>query len=137
MAAIHGQYREAGRVHIDEDTCTQCGQCATICPTEVLRLEDGQVRIRADSPLGCIACGHCMTVCPEGSIAVSGRGISPEDLLPLPPVEERATSISSAHWRRCMWAADGRAKTFSSTGRRPSWSFTIRPTPIPPMRRSP
>jgi len=32
-----------------------------------------------------------MVVCPGGSIAVTGRGMSPEDLLPLPPVEERAS----------------------------------------------
>jgi ferredoxin len=90
MAVIHSQYREAGRVRIDEESCAQCGQCAKICPTEVLALDNGQVRVH-DSPLGCIACGHCMMVCPEGSIVVTGRGISPEDLLPLPPPQERAT----------------------------------------------
>jgi NAD-dependent dihydropyrimidine dehydrogenase PreA subunit/nitroreductase len=96
MAVIHSQYREAGRVHIDENTCTQCGQCAKTCPTEVLRMEDDRVRIHADSPLGCIACGHCMMVCPEGSIAVTGRGISPEDLLPLPSPAARATGDALA-----------------------------------------
>ena len=95
MAVVHSQYREAGRIHIDEQACTQCGQCATTCPTEVLALEDGRVLVR-DSPLGCIACGHCMMVCPAGSITVTGRDISPEDLLPLPPVEERATGEALA-----------------------------------------
>jgi len=89
MAVVHSQYREAGSVRIDEATCTQCGQCARICPTEILKLEDGRVHV-GDSLLGCIACGHCMMVCPGGSIAVTGRGISPEDLLPLPLVEARA-----------------------------------------------
>ena len=37
-------------------------------------LENGRMRIRDDSPFGCIACGHCMMVCPEGSITVTGRG---------------------------------------------------------------
>jgi ferredoxin len=96
MAVIHSQYREAGRISINEDTCTQCGQCAGICPTEVLRMVDGRVRIHDEASFGCIACGHCMMVCPEGSIAVTGRGISPEDLLPLPPVEERATADALA-----------------------------------------
>lgn len=96
MAVIHSRYREAGKVYIDEGTCTQCSQCARICPTEVLRMEGGRVRIRTDSPLGCIACGHCMMVCPEESIAVTGRGVSPADLLPLPPSEERATGDALA-----------------------------------------
>ena len=95
MAVVHSQYREAGRIRIDEQACTQCGQCAKICPTEVLALQDGRVLVR-DSPLGCIACGHCMMVCPEGSIAVTGRGISPEDLLPLPPLEERGNEDALA-----------------------------------------
>ncbi len=32
-----------------------------------------------------------MMVCPEGAIKVTGRGLSPDDLLPLPPAGERAT----------------------------------------------
>jgi nitroreductase len=39
---------------------------------------------------GCIACGHCMMVCPTDSVRVTGRGISPSDLVPLAPLEERA-----------------------------------------------
>jgi nitroreductase len=37
-----------------------------------------------------------MMACPEGAIAVEGRGISPDDLLPLPSVEERATADALA-----------------------------------------
>ena len=32
MAIMHGLYREAGVVTIDEDSCRCCGQCAEICP---------------------------------------------------------------------------------------------------------
>ena len=39
---------------------------------------------------GCMACGHCMMVCPTDSVRVSGRGISPSDLVSLAPMEERA-----------------------------------------------
>ena len=96
MAVMHSLYREAGTIKIDETACKQCGQCAGICPAEVLSLEDGRVRVRDDSPFGCIGCGHCMMVCPQGSIAVRGRGISPEDLLALPPAEEKATADALA-----------------------------------------
>jgi len=96
MTVMHSLYREPGTVKIDEDTCKSCGQCARICPAEVLTVDNGSVRISEDSGFGCVACGHCMMVCPEGSVTVSGRGISPEDLLPLPPPEERTTADALA-----------------------------------------
>ena len=96
MVVPHSQHRTGGTVRIDEDACKQCGQCAQICPAEVLTMQDGHVCIRDDSPFGCIACGHCMMVCPEGNITVTGRGISPDDLLPLPAREEMASADALA-----------------------------------------
>ncbi len=96
MTIIHSLYREAGRVTIDEKTCTQCGACARICPAEVLRMDGGKVQVSDTSPFGCIACGHCMMMCPAGAIAVTGRGVSPQDLVPLPEPEERATADALA-----------------------------------------
>ncbi len=90
MAVIHSVYPEAGTVTIDRDSCSDCGECSAICSTETLRSEGNTVVVRTDSPFGCIACGHCMMVCPTGSVEVRGRGISPEDLLPLPKQEEKA-----------------------------------------------
>lgn len=92
MAVMHSLYRESGKVLIDKAACTHCGQCAAICAGEVLTMDQGQVRIRDDSPFGCIACGHCMMVCPMGGIMVRGRGISADDLGPMPPPESRATA---------------------------------------------
>jgi ferredoxin len=57
-------------------------------------MKAGRVRVQEDSPFGCIACGHCMMSCPTNSITVTGRGISPKDLLPMPPAEERASARS-------------------------------------------
>jgi ferredoxin len=91
MPVMHSLYREPGNVRIDQGTCTNCGQCAGICAAEVLVMENGHVRIQNNGAFGCIACGHCMMVCPEGSITVTGRGISPDDLVPLPKHELRAT----------------------------------------------
>jgi len=92
MTVIHSMFNESGRIEIDESTCEQCGLCAGICPAEVLTLKEGRVQTREDSPFGCIACGHCMMTCPQGSIKVTGRGLCPEDLLPLPSREERANA---------------------------------------------
>lgn len=90
MPVRHSLYTDAGTVTIDESSCSHCGDCVRICPTEVLRLEEGRVRVHAESMFGCIACGHCMMVCPTESVSVTGRGISPADLVPLPSPEERA-----------------------------------------------
>jgi len=98
MAIIHSQYQKAGTVRIDERTCRHCGICVKICPAEVLTMEDvtWRIRISDESPFGCIACGHCMMICPNGSVTVIGRGIVPEDILPLPDSKERASSDALA-----------------------------------------
>jgi Fe-S-cluster-containing hydrogenase component 2 len=96
MAVIHSIYREPGKVEIDESSCLKCGKCAEICTIDVLTLTDGRVNIRNDNPFGCLTCGHCMLVCPNGSVTVTGRDLSPEDLLPLPPPEKRATGDALA-----------------------------------------
>ena len=55
------------------------------------------MRVHPESMFGCIACGHCMMVCPTDSVRVSGRGISPSDLAPLAPLEERANGKALAN----------------------------------------
>lgn len=96
MAVIHSLYREPGTVTVDAATCNGCGECADICAAGVLRAVDGRVEVRADGPFGCIGCGHCMMVCPTGSVTVTGRGLSPADLLPLPAPAERAAAAALA-----------------------------------------
>lgn len=96
MTVIHSLYKEPGTVTVDRATCKQCGQCALICPTEVLSMEEGQLMVHQDTYLGCIACGHCMMVCPEGSISVTGRGISPDDLLPMPTFDKTTAADTFA-----------------------------------------
>lgn len=90
MAIAHSIYREAGTPAVNHQTCTHCGQCARICPAEVLELVDSKIVVKC-SPFDCIACGHCMMVCPNGSITVTGRGVSPDDLTDLPPRQAQAT----------------------------------------------
>jgi ferredoxin len=96
MAVVHSLYRETGNPVIDQNACRGCGQCVEICPTEALTLRQGRAVTADASPLGCIACGHCMMVCPDLCITVTGRGLSPADLLAPPPSDERPTADTLA-----------------------------------------
>jgi len=95
MAIAHSRWNEPGVPAVDRQTCAHCGQCAAICPSEVLEFKDRQVIVK-ESPFGCIACGHCMMVCPSGSITVTGRGLLPGDVVDLPPRQAQASAESLA-----------------------------------------
>ncbi|MBN2080928.1 nitroreductase family protein [bacterium] len=92
MAIKTGRTSEAGRPVIDTGKCTNCGLCAAICPTQTLVADNGAIRVDPDTGFGCIGCGQCMAICPPGAVAVTGRELSPADVLKLPPVAERATA---------------------------------------------
>lgn len=79
-------------VHVNEQTCVGCGQCAQVCGS-VLVLQGKKVQVQpAAAGFGCLGCGQCLAVCPTGSITVTGRGVEPEDVVPLPDPGERATA---------------------------------------------
>ena len=92
MVIRHSLYSEPPSVVVDRSSCQGCGLCVKTCPADILSLEDGNVSAHVEAGLGCIACGHCMMVCPHGSIRVTGRGLSPDDLIELPAPERRASA---------------------------------------------
>lgn len=47
----------------NEERCTECGACVTICPTQALVI-DIQTRHVIFEPEKCIACKLCVPVCP-------------------------------------------------------------------------
>lgn len=49
---------------VDEEKCTGCGSCVTVCPGGIFELREE--RSHAARGWRCIACGHCTSVCPEG-----------------------------------------------------------------------
>ena len=55
---------------IDEERCTQCGECAEDCPAGVISMEDYPTITNED---GCYRCQHCLAVCPEGAVSILGR----------------------------------------------------------------
>ncbi|MFO8081464.1 MAG: NIL domain-containing protein [Armatimonadota bacterium] len=54
----------------DEDVCTQCGACVTICPTEAL-VKDAQTQEVAFIADECVACELCVPACPPRAMSVA------------------------------------------------------------------
>ena len=55
---------------IDEERCTQCGECAEDCPAGVISMGDYPTITNEE---GCYRCQHCLAVCPTGAVSVLGR----------------------------------------------------------------
>ena len=87
MALEIGRTKGTAEVTIDYGRCTVCGLCVDVCKGAPLYLSGGRVQVDQGRLFGCVGCGHCATVCPQGCITVSGRDLSPADLVDLPPRE--------------------------------------------------
>lgn len=53
---------------IDEKTCTGCGDCVEVCPTEALAMQ-GRVAV-ISAPDACNYCAFCEGICPVEAIAL-------------------------------------------------------------------
>jgi ferredoxin len=53
----------------NEERCTQCGACVTVCPTGAFRL-DPKTRMVIFEDEKCIACGLCLPACPPHAMEV-------------------------------------------------------------------
>jgi ferredoxin len=76
---------------LEQETCTGCGRCVTVCPVEAMTLvsaNDPKNRKQKKARLNrdvCLGCGLCVRACPEKSLA----------LVPLPT--RVITPLNSAH----------------------------------------
>lgn len=55
---------------INQDLCTQCGNCADVCRFNAIPLINNQYQIRS---LDCEGCGYCEKVCPTNAIIMEER----------------------------------------------------------------
>lgn len=47
----------------NEDRCTSCGACVTVCPAGAFEVEKGTLIVRFNDSK-CVACGLCIKACP-------------------------------------------------------------------------
>jgi len=91
MAVPTSRTKVKAEIRIDEEKCTGCGLCVSVCKDFGIEIENGKVRVNDHPFFGCIACGHCMAICPSDAIKIYGRTLSPDDLFDLPDKEKAAT----------------------------------------------
>ena len=53
----------------NEERCTHCGACVTVCPTGAFELELTTRHVKFDNEK-CIACGMCIKACPPRAMEV-------------------------------------------------------------------
>ena len=53
---------------IDQDLCTGCGVCVSICPDRIIDLDSSDKALVIGE--SCMQCGHCYAVCPVEAVAV-------------------------------------------------------------------
>lgn len=59
---------EGTEISADQDKCIGCGNCADVCFTKALSIEDGKCVIDQER---CRCCGRCVRECGNGAIAIS------------------------------------------------------------------
>ncbi|MCR4963093.1 MAG: 4Fe-4S binding protein [Firmicutes bacterium] len=51
----------------DKDSCTQCGACTAVCPSQALYIERPDMTVHFDSDK-CIVCQMCLQACPVKAV---------------------------------------------------------------------
>ena len=68
------------RIEINEALCKGCGLCVTVCPRNIIALQQDKLNIKGFHPAGveqmdrCIGCAFCATICPDSAIEVWKEG---------------------------------------------------------------
>ena len=81
MAIPTPRTKVKAEIRINEEKCTGCGLCVSVCMDFSLKIESQKARTTEHPLFGCIGCGHCMAICPADAIKILGRTLSPDDFI--------------------------------------------------------
>lgn len=65
-----------GKVTFKQDICKGCGLCVSVCPTNILAMDDKAINRKGYHPAtvvdpdNCIGCANCAMMCPDLVITV-------------------------------------------------------------------
>jgi nitroreductase/NAD-dependent dihydropyrimidine dehydrogenase PreA subunit len=61
------------KIIVDQDRCTRCSICATICPLGIVDSADEihLPQVTETKASSCINCGHCEAFCPSGALTLN------------------------------------------------------------------
>ncbi len=67
MDALSSKFgsRVGHRMRINHEACSNCGSCASVCPTWAIETQESTTI----SQLSCMPCRECQTACPNGAIS--------------------------------------------------------------------
>lgn len=91
MAVMTRRAKGNAEVIIDHESCNLCGLCVHVCKGKPLYIKDQRVQVDQSILFGCIGCGQCAAICPRKCIVIEGREMTAQDLVDLPPQEQRAS----------------------------------------------
>lgn len=61
----------------DPGKCLRCGTCSRTCPTEAVRIRNGETILERGR---CTLCGACCSVCPGEALSIAGENMSVEQV---------------------------------------------------------
>lgn len=64
----HEYLRDAATLELNQEKCTGCGTCISVCPHNVLSISDRKVKIMDKD--ACMECGACALNCPFSALSV-------------------------------------------------------------------